>query len=221
MKGEIMFKILSSLDEGKDTAIDLLGSYLICGMSYNPNKAFSCAKDFLEIRKGNRHKKIEAREQVRKFYSFVGYLEKDGLVRKEEITGEMKVSITSKGKKKLEYLKTSKTLWFPSNKYPQDVSEDIKKSDNLENEKIVTVVTFDIPEKQRSKRDWLRTALANMNFNMVHKSVWMGGDKIPEKFFKDMKDLKISDYVEIFSIDKAGSLRRLNLGDQKKIQART
>ncbi len=216
-----MFKILSALDEGKDTAVDLFGSYLICGMSYNHHKAFSCAKNFLEVRKEDRQKKREAREPVRRFYSFVGYLEKDGLVKKEEVTGEMRVFITSKGKKKLEYLKTSRTFWFPSNKYSKKMPEDIEKIDSQEDkkEKFFTVVTFDIPEKQRSKRDWLRCALANMNFNMIHKSVWMGGDKMPEEFFRDLKDLKISDYIEIFSIDKAGSLRRLDVDSHKKISA--
>ena len=205
MRGERMFKILSALENSKEAAIDVLGSYLIAGISHNPTKSMSAAGQFLDSRKGNKTTQHEKREQTRRFYSMVRYLEEDGLVRKEYIAGMTNVSITEKGKKKLEILRTSYSVWLPSSKYQNDM-DDKKTSDN-----VASIVTFDIPEKERAKRDWLRCALNNMDFDMVHKSVWMGTGQIPVRFLEDLRDMKMGDYIEIFAITKMGSLKKINM----------
>ncbi len=45
---------------------------------------------------------------------------------------------------------------------------------------------------------------------MAQKSVWIGKTKVPQKFLNDLDDLDISDYVEIFTVNKSGSLRKLD-----------
>ncbi|MBI2635441.1 MAG: CRISPR-associated endonuclease Cas2, partial [Parcubacteria group bacterium] len=71
------------------------------------------------------------------------------------------------------------------------------------------VVIFDIPEKQKHKREWLRGQLQDLGFKMIQKSVWMGKRKFPKEFLEDIRDLKLLAYVEIFSVTKTGSMRPL------------
>jgi DNA-binding transcriptional regulator PaaX len=203
MRGERMFKILSALESGKDASIDVLGSYLLAGMSHNPKKSLQSVNNFIDSRKESRKKKEEDRQEIRRFYSFVSYLKQDGLIRKEKITGKMTISITDKGKRKLEFLKESYSIQLPSFRYEYESEEGVGR------DSVVTIVTFDVPEKERSKRDWLRCALNNMDFNMVHKSVWMKSGQIPERFLDDLKSMKMAKYLEIFAVAKNGSLRKV------------
>ena len=71
------------------------------------------------------------------------------------------------------------------------------------------IVVFDVPEKERRKRDWLRSVLKRLELKMVQKSVWIGKVKIPKELLDDLFNLKLLDYVEIFEVSKSGSLRQL------------
>ena len=71
------------------------------------------------------------------------------------------------------------------------------------------IIAFDIPEKERGRRSWLREALRNLGMKMVQKSVWMGKVKIPEAFLNDLRSFHLVDYVEVFEITKTGSLEHL------------
>lgn len=71
------------------------------------------------------------------------------------------------------------------------------------------IVVFDIPEKQRRKRNWLRDVLVNLEYTMLQKSVWVGTDKIPKEFFDDLVRLNLLRCVEILSVTKTGSLRHV------------
>jgi len=88
---------------------------------------------------------------------------------------------------------------LPNNKYKSQSNDTLK------------IVIFDIPEREREKRDWLRIALKNLNFNMVQKSVWIGKAKLPKEFVQDLNRMNIFTYVEIFAVTKAGSLRSLKV----------
>ena len=71
------------------------------------------------------------------------------------------------------------------------------------------IIIFDIPEKERQKRDWLRSVLKNLKFSMLQKSVWAGKIKLPKQFLEDLSKNKIIPYVDIFTISKRVSLRKL------------
>ncbi len=71
----------------------------------------------------------------------------------------------------------------------------------------VTIVSFDIPERERKKRSWLREALTNTGFEMVQKSVWVGNGGVSEEFIEDLERLKLTTYVSIFGVTKRGMLR--------------
>ena len=68
------------------------------------------------------------------------------------------------------------------------------------------VIIFDIPEKERYKRDWIRVSLLQLGFKMLQKSVWIGKVKIPEEFINDLKFMKIHSCVHIFSAEKLGTI---------------
>jgi hypothetical protein len=45
---------------------------------------------------------------------------------------------------------------------------------------------------------------------MIHQSVWVGKGEIPEDFVKDLGNLNILEFVEIFEISKTGSLNKIS-----------
>lgn len=63
------------------------------------------------------------------------------------------------------------------------------------------LVVFDIPEKERRKRGWLRVQLRVYGFKPLQKSVWLGTRPFSVKFLKEANDLGISDYIHIFCLN--------------------
>lgn len=49
---------------------------------------------------------------------------------------------------------------------------------------IMRIVSFDIPEKQRKKRRWIREELFGLGYHPLQKSVWVGFSPLPENFLK-------------------------------------
>lgn len=70
------------------------------------------------------------------------------------------------------------------------------------------IIAFDIPEKKRSQRDWIRKTLATMGFSMIQKSVWMGRAVLPDAFVNQIARRDISSCVEILEIAKEGNVHR-------------
>jgi len=136
------------------------------------------------------------RLERQRFYNLLNYLQKQGLVAKHK-EKERRSSfwvITRKGKEKLEELEERRNNTLPKIKY------EIKKDDELK------IITFDIPEKERRKRDWLRQNLLALNFSPLQKSVWVGYSKLPEEFLTELKELSLFPYIEIFTVNKSGTI---------------
>jgi len=119
------------------------------------------------------------------------------LIEEKEKNNKKFFIITKKGKGKLSFLKKQHKESLPEVSYSSE-----------ENNKFIIFI-FDIPEKEKRKRDWLREVLKKLGLKMIQKSVWIGKTKIPKEFLDDLFKLKIIDYVEIFEITKAGSLKNL------------
>ena len=81
--------------------------------------------------------------------------------------------------------------------------------DSLKDDKI-KIITFDIPERERWKRAWLREALATLEFAMLHQSVWIGKNKIPEQFLEDLRDMNLLKYVHILEVSASGTLKEIS-----------
>jgi len=132
----------------------------------------------------------------RSFHSLMNRLKRDGLITKK---GEGRGSdwhITKAGVRHLERLKENPRVstQLPSRRYAK------KKSASL------VIVTFDIPERERRKRNWLRVQLVALGFEMLQKSVWIGKVQIPDDLVIDMKKCDLIPCVHILSIHKSGSI---------------
>lgn len=125
-------------------------------------------------------------------------LKKDGLIGYEDTTQGKSLFITQKGK---EYLnKENRKSTFPDRKYPRDTG--------IQEDKSLKIIIFDIPEKERNKRDWLRAVIKNLGFKHLQQSVWAGSNPIPKSFLEDLKELQILRFVEIFSVSRTGTIEK-------------
>lgn len=74
---------------------------------------------------------------------------------------------------------------------------------------ITVLVVFDIPEKEKRKRRWLRESLKWLQFTMLQRSVWLGRGSLPEEFLRDIRALKLQECVHILSISKSGTIESI------------
>lgn len=74
---------------------------------------------------------------------------------------------------------------------------------------IARLVVFDIPERERKKRDAIRRELIACDFQALQKSVWLGHRPLPEDFIELLDGLNLSKYVHILTIHHSGTI-----GDQ-------
>ena len=62
------------------------------------------------------------------------------------------------------------------------------------------IIAFDIPEKERKKRNWLRNQIKIFGYKMLQQSLWIGPGPLPDDFLKRLKDLKIREKVKTLRI---------------------
>lgn len=69
------------------------------------------------------------------------------------------------------------------------------------------LVCFDIPERDRAKRRWLRAELLACGYRLLQKSVWIGEAPLPPAFVAELDVLELRGQVHVLGIESAGSLR--------------
>ncbi len=69
-----------------------------------------------------------------------------------------------------------------------------------------TIVIFDVPEKKYWIRSLLRTELIMLEYELLQKSVWIGGGPLPEEFIAYLKEKELLSAVHIFTIEKHGTI---------------
>ncbi len=106
--------------------------------------------------------------------------------------------LTEKGKEKLRQFmaRIKKNRPVPKNYKPNEKTE-------------LTIISYDIPEKLKDWRDWLRLALENLEFRILHESVWIGQRALPKNFIRDLKKFRILKYLEIFAVTRAGTIQKI------------
>lgn len=62
------------------------------------------------------------------------------------------------------------------------------------------MVLFDIPEKQRKTRNWLRLQLKMWDFKLLQQSVWLGKGPLPKEFTDRLHLLGIYECVKILKV---------------------
>lgn len=188
MRGKILLKALEFLYEGAMNQVDFFSAVLSAGYgasSSRINYEYKACRRISEDRK----LKIEVfKNSERRLTIFISKMKRDGLIETEN----NKFKISGKGIDKLGKLR---------NNLPRRFYERTHKGNSV-------IISFDIPERLRRKRNWLREVIRNFGFKMIHKSVWMGKGRIPKDFIEDLENLKILEFVEIFEISKTGSLKK-------------
>jgi DNA-binding transcriptional regulator PaaX len=59
------------------------------------------------------------------------------------------------------------------------------------------IISFDIPEKRRKYRDWLRSELVGFGFEQIQKSVWFG-PSLPKEFLDYLAEVRLLPYLRFF-----------------------
>lgn len=98
-----------------------------------------------------------------------------------------------------------KSTWSLTKKGSDSLIDEIASS-LPEEDGVIRLVVFDIPETERRKRDLVRAELVSCGYNQLQRSVWMGYRPLPQKFIQSLDDMRLKDKVEIVSIKKEGTL---------------
>ena len=121
-------------------------------------------------------------------------LRREGLVARDGARKTSSWRITGKGKGHLRALSATADL------LPKSAHIMPKKDGKLR------IVIFDIPERDRRKRDWLRVQLLANDFEPLQKSVWTGTRPLSVTLMKEIDALNLGAYIHIMSIGEKGTL---------------
>lgn len=75
-----------------------------------------------------------------------------------------------------------------------------------EKDGISRIVIFDIPEKERDKRDWIRGELLYHQYEPLQKSVWIGYCPLLPQLIENIDHMGLSKYIHIFSVKDEGTI---------------
>jgi len=192
-KGELLLKALDMLERLTYTTADFVGDFLASSKSNYLPLRNSVVKHHRTLAEDL----IEELHERQRFYNLITRLQRDKLIQKTEKSRSAIWKITKRGKEKLQELKRNIFLLKPPASYKAESSKEF------------IIVSFDIPEENRHKRDWLRSVLKNLGLQMLQKSVWIGKIKIPLALLEDFKKVRVLDYLEIFSVGKTGTIKHI------------
>ena len=130
-----------------------------------------------------------------RYYLMISYLKRDGLIREYNKGNRKFFASTRKGNQWLALFHKRTKDRLPEPSYKTHPSGG------------VTIVIFDVPERERKKRAWLRLALKHLGLKMIQQSVWMGRVSVPKELLDDIDRLHLGEYVEIFQVTKSGTLK--------------
>lgn len=122
-------------------------------------------------------------------------LKKEGLVAKSGPDKKSRWSITSKGRGFLERTAQRKPP-LPALEHRTLPPKD----------KMIRLVSFDVPERQRAKRDWLRKELISCDYRPLHRSVYIGMRALPIELMDEITALGLNGHIQIAGIKQKGTL---------------
>ena len=193
-RGQILIKILELLREQAMSQVDFFSAVLVSGYGAS---AGQIEYEYQKRRKFASQKELQVedfKDKKLRLQKFLSKLKHDGLIKETE-GADSCFTISSRGRAKLAGLKKKfqNKHYEVKDKQPHQI-----------------IISFDIPEKLRRKRDWLREVIQNLGFKMVHKSVWVGNIKLPEQLIFDLERVNILEFIEIFEVTKTGTLRKID-----------
>ncbi len=202
MRGDVTRVILETIEDAAVGMSDLFVALLSAGYGASSGKIDYAISKRERARARRRLDDLQEKQARERYSSILYKLKRDGLIieKQLDLTGEGRkrvLSLTKRGARKLVSLRERK-----QEELPRTLCASLRSN-------TYAIVVFDIPERERKKRNWLRAQLAYLGLSMVQKSVWVGKVKIPKQFLEDLEEARIISYVEIFEITKTGSLEHL------------
>ena len=197
MKGELRMKILEAVADGAVNIADSFAAFLSAGYGASASKIDFKLRAIQRRRTAAQWRDNRDRTARLRFAQMMYFLKKDGLIEKDGRGENTVLQSTRKGMSLLRKLKGQFRNRLPEKHYEKIPSENF------------IIVAFDVPEKERRKRDWLREALGHIGLQRIQQSLWMGKKTIPKNFLEDIERLGIASYIEIFEIKKSGTLRHI------------
>lgn len=197
MRGDKVIGILQAL---KDSALDsanLFEAFLSAGYGASRSRMEYLMREGKRKHQADKARFEEFARERQKFYNLIYYLKSDGIISEAVYDGKKWYAIAEIGKRKLSRLLTKKNNRIPQSQYPAVSGNKF------------TIIAFDIPEKEKKKREWFRETVGRLGYKAIQRSVFLGKTKIPQPLLDDLRKLQMMDYVEIFEITKTGSLRHL------------
>lgn len=102
------------------------------------------------------------------------------------------------------YITKSSNGWLITNKGKDRISREelygYFPSPFLKDAASNTIISFDIPERSRVLRNWLRNQIKIFGYKMLQQSLWIGPGPLPPYFLKRLVNLKIKENVRIFKV---------------------
>ncbi len=197
MKGELTLKILETLGEMAVGTAELFAAIMVAGYGASPNR-ISYLQEKIHARGAQEKRRREHEAQIRRKYSnLLSKLKREGLIAEHKKGMGAFLTLTFLGTRKRDALRARHAHALPSPHYPKEQGTRL------------LIVAFDVPEKERHKRDWLRCVLKNLGLRRIQKSMWIGKVKIPREFLEDIRTLRLTEHVEIFEVGNTGSLRHI------------
>jgi hypothetical protein len=137
----------------------------------------------------------QQRHEMQRYRNLISYLKNKGLVSSSTSPrGKSLLALTEQGVVRLTALQQSphySCRWFRYRATPSPR---------------FTIVSFDIPERFRAKRAWLRDALRHLGFRLIQQSFFVGKVTLPQEFLDDLRTLNLLPFVELCSVTKRGTL---------------
>lgn len=184
MRGDLRYRVLKAIAESTwATAKDLAEDLLLYSAAGQGNRA---AKFALKRKRERQYYDALDRERL---METIRKLKKEGAVT----LSDQGLVLTDVGMRKKEKLEASQVLKLTKDGYPRD---------RVGGKKFI-IVFFDIKEKDRLLRNWLRNALKNLGYHILQESVMVGKVKIPMEFIEELKRRSILHRVHILVVEES------------------
>lgn len=193
---KIIERTLEVLQEKAEITADLIDIVLAGKTGYMRE----ARRSFLYGPRKFKHDWAELYKKRQSFYSLLTQLKRDGLITKKKAGSSTFWHITRKGvnnfaRRKQDHLREKESL--PRKKYFKNPRKEL------------VIVSFDVPEKTRGKRDWLRSNLVSLGFEKLQKSVWIGTHGVPREFINDLRTINLLSCVHILSVGRRGTIAQM------------
>ena len=126
----------------------------------------------------------ERRKAKKSFSQFVGYLREKGYIKVKALEGTKGIILTPKGAARVLQVK-------------RKLKEKKKRKDGR-----WIMIAFDIPEKQKKAREYLRGALVDLGYQKFQQSVWVCPYDVYKETEEAVRSYRIIPYVKLFLIEE-------------------